>query len=318
MFALPFAVGPAPTASLKSADVTAGSPGLDGLLAGLAGAEGGFSAELQALLMQLTPQMLARLESLVEGGMGLPQAARQLLSETNAAWPQDLQHALFERELGKSAVPQVNKNVVASAVTGELQTSALPGAFSKLGSESAQALAGLPLPTALPAAVTQLSQGNGMSPQLAASLLDMGLPQQVGSRAWSGAVAERVMWMAQGDQQFARLSLNPPQLGPLEIRVSINREQASITFLSSHAAVREALDAAMPRLRELFDQQAMSLVHAEVADPGAQRDSNTAMSSGNNREFGPGDGEQPRSEQHDALVVDQPFVSARGLVDLFA
>ena len=81
-----------------------------------------------------------------------------------------------------------------------------------------------------------------MSPQLAASLLDMGLPQQVGSRAWSGAVAERVMWMAQGDQQFARLSLNPPQLGPLEVRVTINQEQASITFLSSHAAVREALD----------------------------------------------------------------------------
>lgn len=318
MFALPFPVGPASTASLKSADVSAGSPGLEGLLAGLDGAEGGFSAELQALLMHLTPQMMARLESLVEGGMGLPQAARQLLSETGAAWPKDLQQALLERELQKPEVSQMHKNAVASAVTGELKTSVLPSAVSKLSSESASLLAGLQSPAASPAAVGQLSQGNGMSPQLAASLLDMGLPQQVGSRAWSGAVAERVMWMARGDQQFARLSLNPPQLGPLEVRVSISQEQTSITFLSSHAAVREALDAAMPRLRELFDQQAMSLVHAEVADPGAHRDSNTAMSSGNNREFGPGDGERFGSEQDDALVVDQPFVSARGLVDLFA
>ena len=317
MFALPSTVGSASTAPLKSVDADAGGGGLEGLLAGLDGAESGFSAELQALLMQMTPQMLARLESLVAGGMGLPQAAKQLLAETTSAWPKDLQNGLFDRELGKAGTPLQANNDLASAVVGDLKASLLSPALAKLGGESVQAMAGLQLPGSI-AAASHLSQGNGLSPQLAASLLDMGLPQQVGSRAWSGAIAERVMWMAQGEQQFARLSLNPPQLGPLEVRVAINQEQTSVTFLSSHAAVRDALDAAMPRLRELFDQQAMSLVHAEVADPGAQGDGKTDLFSGNSDETGAGNRQQSASNPDQALVLDRPFISARGLVDLFA
>ena len=44
-----------------------------------------FSGELQAMLMQLTPQLLQQLEELVSGGMTLPQAAKSSSSEAGMA-----------------------------------------------------------------------------------------------------------------------------------------------------------------------------------------------------------------------------------------
>jgi flagellar hook-length control protein FliK len=156
-----------------------------------------------------------------------------------------------------------------------------------------------------------------MTPQLAHSLLDMGVPQTVGGRAWQGAIGERVLWMAQGEQQFARLTLNPPHLGPLEVRVTVSQDQTSVLFLAHQATVREALDAALPRLRELFDQQSLSLVHAEVADPGARQQDPRESASGGAPAGGSMSGQTPGDDPDDGALLSAPLVTARGLVDLF-
>jgi flagellar hook-length control protein FliK len=89
--------------------------------------------------------------------------------------------------------------------------------------------------------------------------------------AWSQGVAERVAWMVQGNFQSAELKLNPANLGPLEIKLSVSDDkQASITFVSHHAPVREALDAAMPRLRDMLESQGLNLSDVNVADAGVQ------------------------------------------------
>jgi flagellar hook-length control protein FliK len=174
------------------------------------------------------------------------------------------------------------------------------------------------LPAQAAAAVTPPLNGHAMAPQLAANLLDMGLPQAVGSRAWPGALSERVLWMAQGDQQFARLSLNPPHLGPLEIRVDLKQDQASVTFLSAQPVVREALEAALPRLRELFDQQSLNLVRADVSDPGTQQgqagdEGGTGLAGGRG-----GPGYAGDAEELPGAAEPLQLIAARGLVDLFA
>jgi flagellar hook-length control protein FliK len=315
MLAMPFTAGLIPKVAAGSNPLEGQLEALQPLLAGVEGPDSVFSGELQALLLSLTPQSLQRLESLVAGGMTLPQAARQLLAESpllldgkaTAVLP-DLASSLQGGEKQAQLPQGLLRGSVAAFRDLAVAVPVLPEQSSALTSASAA-----PSLALTSAQATNLS----LTPQLTHSLLDMGVPQAVGSRTWPGAVAERVLWMAQGEQQFARLTLNPPNLGPLEVRIAINQDQTSVTFLASHVAVREALEAAMPRLRELFDQQSMSLVHAEVADPGARQEDlqrGTAHGASNG---GLSDGGTALAEDDDRASAS-PIVSARGLVDLFA
>lgn len=84
---------------------------------------------------------------------------------------------------------------------------------------------------------------------------------------WSEELGERVNWLAglKNGIQTAEIRLNPAHLGPLEVRVDLNRDQASIQFVSHHAAVREAIESAVPKLREMLGEQNLSLVDVNVS-----------------------------------------------------
>jgi flagellar hook-length control protein FliK len=78
------------------------------------------------------------------------------------------------------------------------------------------------------------------------------------------AVAERVRWLVERGSESAELRLDPPQLGSLGVRVRVEGDQASVLFTSGQAAVREALEAAIPRLRELFAEAGLQLGDVDV------------------------------------------------------
>ena len=86
----------------------------------------------------------------------------------------------------------------------------------------------------------------------------------VGERGWDQAVAEKLVWIVDQKHQVAQLHLNPPDLGPLKISISLDQNQASAQFFSTHASVREALEAAMPRLREMLADSGITLGNASV------------------------------------------------------
>jgi flagellar hook-length control protein FliK len=85
------------------------------------------------------------------------------------------------------------------------------------------------------------------------------VPQRVDSPSWGAAVGDKVVWMVGNQNQSAELRLNPPSLGPLEVHVSMNDGQATLSFMTSHGAVREAIEAATPRLREMLGESGISL-----------------------------------------------------------
>jgi flagellar hook-length control protein FliK len=78
------------------------------------------------------------------------------------------------------------------------------------------------------------------------------------------AVAERVRWLVERGNESAELRLDPPQLGSLGVRVRVEGDQASLLFTSGQAAVREALEASIPRLRELFAEAGLQLGDVDV------------------------------------------------------
>jgi flagellar hook-length control protein FliK len=97
------------------------------------------------------------------------------------------------------------------------------------------------------------------------ALATLGVNTPLTEGGWDQALGERIQWMVNHKMQGAQIRLNPAQLGPMEVRVQVQNDQASIQFSSAHSVVREALEAALPRLRELFDASGVELVDVDVS-----------------------------------------------------
>jgi flagellar hook-length control protein FliK len=98
---------------------------------------------------------------------------------------------------------------------------------------------------------------------------------EVGSPAWTQELGVRLNWMAQAGISSASLHLTPEQLGPVEVRISVHQNTASVWFGAAQADTRSALEQALPKLKEMFASQGMNLAHTGVSDQsarGAQRD----------------------------------------------
>jgi flagellar hook-length control protein FliK len=79
-------------------------------------------------------------------------------------------------------------------------------------------------------------------------------------KGWSNEVGQRVMWMVNSDLQQAQLQLNPKHLGPMEVKITMTSDQQiNVSFLTHSSHVKEALDQALPRMREVFDQGGLNL-----------------------------------------------------------
>ena len=88
---------------------------------------------------------------------------------------------------------------------------------------------------------------------------------------WAQATGERVLWMVTQKLQTAEIQLDPPELGPLQVKVSVQHDQVSITFVSHSPQVRDALDQHALRLREMFEGQGLDLVDVDVSDQSFQQ-----------------------------------------------
>ncbi|MGH8235696.1 MAG: flagellar hook-length control protein FliK [Steroidobacteraceae bacterium] len=86
----------------------------------------------------------------------------------------------------------------------------------------------------------------------------------VGSAAWADEVGTRVVMMTESGNHTASLKLSPEHLGPLEINITVRDDKASVWFGAAHADTRAAIETALPRLREMFEAQGLSLADAGV------------------------------------------------------
>lgn len=136
----------------------------------------------------------------------------------------------------------------------------------------------------------------------------------VSSPGFADAVSKQVVWMVDKDAQVAELRINPPELGPVEVRLTVNGDQASAQFVSTHQEVREALETAIARLRESFAEAGIQLGQASVSaesfrDQAAnQSDARTAGRTAYGAANGTGE----------STATVAPIPVRRGLVDTFA
>ncbi|WP_052417360.1 flagellar hook-length control protein FliK [Cellvibrio mixtus] len=119
-------------------------------------------------------------------------------------------------------------------------------------------------PTVLTEPLTRLAEPQ--SPAARNFVVQTGVPVAVGQPQWNQAVGEKVLWLAAQNVSAAEIRLDPPDLGQLHVKVSVNQDQATVTFTSPHPMVRDALDQQLNRLREMFSEQGLNLVNVDVSD----------------------------------------------------
>ena len=78
-------------------------------------------------------------------------------------------------------------------------------------------------------------------------------------------VADRVSLMVDSNLTNAKLQVNPPALGPIEVRIALQGGHAQV-WLSSHSAVtRDALESSSSKLREMLGSQGFSQVSVDIS-----------------------------------------------------
>lgn len=97
----------------------------------------------------------------------------------------------------------------------------------------------------------------------------------VAQPGWHDDFSQKVTWVATQNLQSADIHLNPPQLGPVSVSLDIKGDQAIAHFVSAHPAVREAIEQALPKLRQMMEDSGITLSDASVGSQARRENSDT-------------------------------------------
>jgi flagellar hook-length control protein FliK len=194
----------------------------------------------------------------------------------------------------------------ASRLDGPTQSPAAsqpPGTTSDLASANAALSA-----AAAPGGTAQTNAS--AAPQTAAPVT-VQVHAEVGSGGWANELGTRLHWMANQGIGSASLRLTPEQLGPVEVKISVHQNAASVWFSAAQPDTRSALEQALPSLKQLFSAQGLNLAQAGVSDQSAR------STAGEQQRPAAG----PRSNaarELSATSVTSAVRSHQGLIDTYA
>ncbi|PXX91022.1 flagellar hook-length control protein FliK [Marinobacter vulgaris] len=132
---------------------------------------------------------------------------------------------------------------------------------------------------------------------------------------WGDKLVGKLTWLTARNMSVAEIHLTPPDMGPMEVRVQVQQEQANITVHSANPAVRDQLELHSHRLRDMLSEQGLSLEQFDVSDSPQQQ----TGEEGEGEAGGNGAGALAGNDQED----QDPSLAAldltwKGEVDIFA
>ncbi len=144
----------------------------------------------------------------------------------------------------------------------------------------------------------------------------------VATQGWADEVGQKVSWAAHNGNGRAELILTPAHMGRIEVSINMNGDQASANFVAANAATREALQDAMPQLREVLANSGIQLGQANVStNSGGQAWNGGSGQSGFNSGTYASGKDSSADTPVDALTSRSRgawVLSGNGLVDTFA
>lgn len=175
------------------------------------------------------------------------------------------------------------------------------------------------------AQATQAKEAEGFA---SAALSKEVLNMNQDARQWGNTLSQRVVTMITDDVQQARIQLDPPELGSLQVRVQIQNDQATIHVQAQHAHVRDALEANAFRLRDALANDGIQLEDFDVNSGDQQQSQEPMFAQSEGQEQGAAHdgrgGFSSGEEAEDWLVSEEGIqpgsgrVSSVNLLDTFA
>lgn len=142
------------------------------------------------------------------------------------------------------------------------------------------------------------------------------ITQGVRTPQWGHALGHRVTYMANNKIQEAKITLNPEKLGPIQIKLNIDKDQqVHVSMTAQHGTTREAIENAMPRLKEMLEAAGIGFGSLDVKDErefSENHDEDRSKQPGAN---GVGKTELGNDSQEEQVVVQK---SNNSLVDYYA
>ncbi|HKT30478.1 flagellar hook-length control protein FliK [Dyella sp.] len=233
---------------------------------------------------------------------------------------------------GLSAKPDFKADDGLSA--GDAGTTATPAdtsSFTQALGDNTQALAGsvaagshaaLPVATTFAAdnsspstaGITALGNLTATAPVVPAGAtggvhsLTMNAP--AGSSGFAKELGQQITWLSGQDVKQAQIRLNPQNLGPLDVKVSVEHGRVDVSFMTQHPDATAAVQQSLGQLHQMLGGQGLSLGHATVGQHAQQQ-----FSGQQNQQA------QTSSSASDD-IADTPIATAAraaiGLVDAFA
>ncbi|MBT8439665.1 MAG: flagellar hook-length control protein FliK [Gammaproteobacteria bacterium] len=163
----------------------------------------------------------------------------------------------------------------AAELTGNRLAEALLSTTQSASTDAAQAsFVRSPIPQAASPTNSLLSPGQAV------------ITETVGMADWGQGMGKQVVWMVNQNISRAEIRLNPANLGPIEVRIDMDNDQVNVAFTSRHAEVREAVEQALPRLREMLEEKGLNLSDADVSQHSFEQQHSSTFAEGNEHASG--------------------------------
>ena len=112
---------------------------------------------------------------------------------------------------------------------------------------------------------------NALKPEQSAVMNNAQSPLLLTREQAGEQVHERINMMMAKNLKYVDIRLDPPELGKIQIKLSINQDQASVQFTVNNHQTRDIVEQAMPRLREMLQQQGLQLAQSSVQQESSQQ-----------------------------------------------
>ena len=126
----------------------------------------------------------------------------------------------------------------------------------------------------------------------------------------SQKLQERINIMLSKNIQRADIRLDPPELGQLNVRINMNAEQATVQFQVQSAQARDAVEQALPRLREMLEQQGVALADTDVQEQQQQMAGDAEQQQGGGSRA---DASTETTSEHEILLNEGRPLAAGGV-----
>jgi flagellar hook-length control protein FliK len=149
------------------------------------------------------------------------------------------------------------------------------------------------------------------------------LNAQLGSNEWQQALSQQIVMFSRNGQQNAELRLHPEDLGAIQISLSLDKDQAQLSMVSSHSQVRAALEAALPQLRSALAESGINLGQSNVSSDAFAQSQNYQGQQEGRRDGQHGSFTLSQDSENEITPIAVPAAlqaraTGNGAVDIFA